>query len=152
MDLNTTIYSFTDLAGSIAHPNFGIFEFGGEGLGIGSIAIAKQADDSNVDISADGAPMISKIAGRVHNITLVCQQTSTVDKFLLKLYDYLKEIAPADQWASSVALLRGLADGVTHEIIGLTFQKKADRSYQAQGQNITWNLIASHVISEPLSS
>lgn len=144
--LTYTTYSFADLAGAVAHPSLGAYTFTGEGTG--SINIAKAGDDSSVEIAADGTPMITKIPGSNGVITIVCQQTSVIHKWLLDAYNYLKYIAPASEWAQMTLLLRNTADGTVHEGTGICFQKKADIPYQAQGQNVTWTLIAGYLFSQ----
>lgn len=144
--LEHTTYSFSDLAGAIGHPSAGAYTFTGEGAG--SVTITKAQDDSAIDVAADGTVMISKLAGHNGVITVVCQQTSTIHKFLLDLYNYLKTVAPTQEWAQITGLFRNTADGTFHEATGICFQKKADIPYQAQGQNVTWNFLAAYIFSQ----
>ena len=45
------------------------------------------------------------------------------------------------------ALLRNVTDGTSHMITGLSFMKVPDKSYQAQGQQLTWVLMAADIQS-----
>ncbi len=144
--LEFTTYSFQELAGAIAHPSLGAYTFTGEGTG--SVNVAKAQDDSAIDIAADGTPMISALAGSNGVITVVCQQTSPIHRWLLAAYNNLKYIAPKSQWAQMTLLLRNTSDGTMHEATGVCFQKKADIPYQAQGQNVTWSLLAGYLFSQ----
>jgi len=142
--MKMSTYSFEDLAGAIAHPQLGAYTFTGEG--IGSINIAMAGDNSAHDVAADGSVMVSKIIRKNGTITIVCQQTSNVHKWLLAAFNALY-IAPPDQWASMGATLRNTTDGTSHVIAGMSFQKIADKPYQAQGQTVTWGMMAAEIES-----
>jgi hypothetical protein len=90
--------------------------------------------------------MVSKQAGNNGQITISCQQTSDVHKWLLGWYNYLV-IAGTEEWAQSSALLRNTADGTSHVITGISPQKVPDKQYQAQGQRVSWVLMAADIQS-----
>lgn len=139
-----TTYSFLDLAGSIAHPTYAPFIFTGKG--IGSVNVGMDTEKTVHDPAADGVIMVSKIAGENGRITIECQQTSDVHKYLLGLYNYLNN-AGTDQWAAMVLALRNTSDGTSHAARGVSFQKVPDKPYQAQGQKISWVLMAAEIIN-----
>jgi structural protein KPP10_ORF10 len=139
-----TTYSFQDLAGAIAHPSLGAYSFTGEG--VGEVTIAMLTDKTAHDLGADGSVMVSKIAGNNGKVSIKCQQTSNVHKWLLAWYNYLL-IAPTNEWAQTAATLRNSADGTSHVVTGMSPTKIADKSYQSQGQQVTWELMAAEIIS-----
>lgn len=137
-----TTYSFLDLSGALAHPLLGAFTFTGEGTG--SINIVMSTEKTAHDVSADGIVMVSKIAGNNGQIQVNCQQTSSVHKWLQNAYN-LVLAAPTNMWAAMSATLRNTSDGTSHLANGMSFSKQADKPYQAQGQRITWTLMAAEI-------
>ena len=139
-----TTYSFLDLAGALAHPQLGVYSFTGEG--VGEVIVSMTTDHSVHDTAADGSIMVSKVAGENGTLTIKCQQTSKLHKWLLAAYNAL-QIAGTDQWAAMGATLRNTADGTSHSIFGISFQKVPDKSYQAHGQQLSWVLMAADIRS-----
>jgi len=138
----TTLYSFSDVSAVISHPAVG--QFVATGVGLGSISITMTTDRSTHDIAADGSVMVSKITGRNGTITLSAQQTSELHKWLLKLYNYLEK-APAREWIGISITLRAPSMQDSIRMTGVSFQKLPDRPYQAQGQQVSWVLMAADV-------
>ena len=139
-----TVYSFLDLSGALAHPDLGAYIFTGEG--IGQLTISMTTDKTSHNIAADGVVMVSKIAGHNGQVQIQCQQTSKVHKWLLAAYNAL-HIADTDAWAQMAATLRNTSDGTSHLATGISFQKIGDKAYQAQGQMVTWVLMAADIQS-----
>lgn len=139
-----TTYSFLDLAGAVAHPDLGAYEFTGEG--VGEVVIAMTTEQTTHDTAADGSVMVSKVAGDNGTVTITCQQTSNVHKWLLAAYNALK-VADVSAWAQMAATLRNVSDGTSHVITGISFQKVPDKSYKAQGQQVSWVLMAANIQS-----
>lgn len=135
-------YSFSDVTMVISHPAVG--QFVATGAGLGSITTIMTADRTTHDVSADGSVMVSKIRARNGSHSISVQQTSDLNKWLLKTYNYL-ETAPTNQWAGMTLLIRSpqMQDLITST--GVSFQKLPDKPYQAQGQQITWNLMAADI-------
>ena len=142
--MNNTTYSFLDLSGAIAHPGVGAYTFTGEG--IGSVVVAMATDKTVHDVAADGSVMISKIAGNNGSISVSCQQTSNIHKWLMAWYNYLM-IADTDEWAQMSILLRNTSDGTSHIASGVSPSKVPDKSYQAKGQMVQWLLMAADIQS-----
>lgn len=138
-------YSFTDLAGALTHPDVGDYIFSGEG--IGEINIEMATEKTAHDVAADGAVMISKIAGENGTIAIQCQQTSPLHKYLLNWYNDIIN-ADASVWAAMSASLRNVVDGTSHFVTGISPQKRAGKVYQKQGQNVTWTLMAADITEE----
>lgn len=137
-----TTYSFADVIMTISHPAIG--QYVATGAGLGSITTTMTTDRTAHDISADGSVMVSKIKGRNGTHAISVQQTSDLNKWLLKLYNYL-ETAPTNQWAGITIVIRSpqMQDLITST--GVSFQKLPDRPYQTQGQQVTWNLMAADI-------
>jgi len=142
--METSTYSFLDLSGAIAHPDLGAYIFTGQG--VGSVTVALANDKSAHDIAADGAVMVSKIAGLTGMITINCQQTSALHKWLLTAFNALY-IAPTDSWAQMTIALRNTSDGTSHVITGASFGKIPDKAYAAQGAQVAWTLMAADIQS-----
>jgi hypothetical protein len=140
----TSTYSFLDLSGAIAQADMGAYTFTGEG--VGEVVVTMATERTAHDTASDGSIMVSKIAGNSGNISITVQQTSDVHKWLLLWYNYLV-IADTSKWASTTAALRNTTDGTSHIITGLSPQKVPDKQYQAQGQRVTWVLMAADIQS-----
>ena len=130
-----TTYSFQDLSGALAHPLLGAYAFTGEGTG--SVQIEMASEVSARDRAADGSIMVSKILGHDGSITITCQQTSPLHKFLMGLYNLLYH-GESSMWAQMAGTLRNVATGTSHLLTGMSFMKAAGTPYQAQGQNVSW--------------
>lgn len=145
--MEVTTYSFTDLAGSISHPTFGAYLF--DGTGIGSVTISKATDRTAHDVAADGSVMVSKIAGNNGTVTIECQQTSAIHKWLLAWFNVLWQL-PTSEWASTSLTLRNSATGTRHIISGVSPQKEPDTPYQSQGQRVSWTLMCAEITNLPI--
>ena len=135
-------YSFQDTDITMQNPAVGNYVFTGDG--IGSVSIAMANDVTTHDLSADGTVMVSKIISRNGSINLALQQTSGGHRWLIKLMNFLKN-APASNWADTVMVIRSKSTGETITCYGVSPQKTPDRSYQAQGQQITWALMSAEI-------
>lgn len=135
-------YSFSDVTMVISHPAVG--QFVATGAGLGSITTIMTTDRTTHEISADGSVMVSKIKARNGSHSISVQQTSDLNRWLLKLYNYL-ETAATNQWAGITIVIRSpqMQDLITST--GVSFQKLPDKPYQAQGQQVTWNLLAADI-------
>jgi hypothetical protein len=134
-----TTYAFEDLHTTIAHPANG--QISVQGAGIGTITFAMANDVSAHDVAADGSVMTSKIKSGNGTIAIACQQTSDLHRWLLRLYNYL-DSAPSREWAGIGVLSSSPDMQVQHTGEHVSIQKKADKPYQQQGQQVTWTLMA----------
>lgn len=138
-------YSFEDVSIVISHPSMGQLIINGEG--IGSITTSMATEKTAHDVAADGSVMISKIAGENGTIALTMQQTSPAHKWMRNWYNHIRT-ADASEWASGKITVRS---PVMQDLIrakNVSPQKRADRVYQAQGQLVTWNLMAGQIVEE----
>ncbi len=134
-------YSFKDVNFVISHPSVGQFPVNGQG--IGTITISMATDRTAHSVAADGRVMPSLVAGRNGTIAVTIQQTSGLHHWLIGWANYL-ENNPGQFADSSLTLHTAMmGDAVTCQ--GVTHQKIGDRSWQAQGQLVTWNLMATDV-------
>lgn len=138
-------YSFEDVTCSFEHPGVGAAS--STGAGVGSISIAMANDKTTHDVAADGVVMISKIAGSNGTVSLSVQQTSQIHKYFMKWYNYVTT-APASEWAKMTITIKSNNLGDSTVCVGVSPQKLADRPYQAQGQQVTWNLMSAEITQQ----
>lgn len=151
MSAIATVYSFKDLTGSLTNPTFGVaFLLQGGNIGIGQITIVMNTERTTHDVAADGTVMPSYVAGDNGELNIEMQQTSQLHHELLSLYNLCVSAANGGDvsgWASTALSIRTILDGSTHTCNGVSFAKIPDKPYQAQGQKITWRLMAANVIN-----
>lgn len=144
-------YSFKDLVGALTNGLFGIsYSITGGNVGVGSVTITMATERTTHDTAADGVVMPSYIAGDSGEVSIEVQQTSNLHHQLLLLYNLCVTAAEAGDvggWAASVLSFRTIIDGSTHICGGVSFAKVPDKPYQAQGQKITWRLMAANIIN-----
>ena len=110
--------------------------------------MSMHTDRTVMDTASDGTIMPSYIAGDSGDIAIEVQQTSILHQLLLGLYNLLKIAADAgdvSNWAASALSLRNVVDGSQHILTGVAFSKIPNKVYTAQGQKITWTLMAANV-------
>lgn len=135
---NVSTYSFTDVNATISHPAYGSYSVQGEG--IGDMTISKTTDRSSHDVAADGAIMISKIAGNNGNVTINAQQTSSLHEFLQGLFNYCWQ-ADTSEWAQISMTIEAPKMGKTYYCTGGAFVKEPDEPFQSQGQRVQWGIL-----------
>jgi Bacteriophage KPP10, Structural protein ORF10 len=138
-------YSFKGLAGAMAHPSLGAFIF--TGLGIGSINVTKTGENTAHSVAADGVAMVSHVINKTGMLAIQCQQNSDVDQWLRWAFNLLDNTNPETDWALMVIELIDSVGQKSTTATGVSFQKAADLPYQAQGQMVTWNLMAASVVT-----
>ena len=116
-----TVYSFLDLSGVISHPAVGTsYTFTGQG--VGRVVVSMEEDKTFHEIGVDGTVILGKIPGGAGKLTIECQQTSNIHKWLLYVYQFLIK-ADAKEWGRMAAYLRNLNDGTTHTLRGLSYER-----------------------------
>jgi hypothetical protein len=140
----TTTYSFSDLSGAIAHEKLGAYSFNGQG--VGNVTVSMATVRTVHDVAADGSIMVSKMAGDNGTISISCQQTSDIHKWLLWAYNDLIN-QDTSEWAKMAATLRNVSDGTSHIATGISFSKIPDKAYAAQGAQVVWTLMAADIQS-----
>lgn len=140
--MSFSTYSFEDVTCSLQHPGVGAAST--TGAGMGSISVAMANDKTEHDVAADGSVMITKKPGKNGTIAIDMQQTSALHKYLLKWYNYV-EVSNSSEFAKMNITIKSKNLGDVTVCTGVTPQKLADRPYQAQGQHVTWNLMAAEI-------
>ena len=143
---SSTTYSFADVDVTFTHPAVGVHQVNGEGLG--SITITMSTDKTAHDVAADGSVMISKIAGENGTIAMNIQQTSSFHKWLLGWYNFIN-LSEGASWAAASIIIRDKVNGTTITALDVSPQKRADKGYQAQGQQVQWNMMAGNITEVP---
>jgi hypothetical protein len=137
--MSVTTYSFQDNNVSFNHP-FG--NASSSGAGIGTISVAMTQTKTTHDVAADGSVMISKIEGDNGTIAITIQQTSQLHKYLKNWYNYINTSTDTSQWASMAININNKSLGDSVVATNVSPQKLPDQPYQAQGQMVTWTLMA----------
>lgn len=140
-----TTYSFLDSVIVITHPSLSI-PITVTGEGAGSVTVTMRDDRTAMDVAADGAVMVSKMAGNTGSVSIVVQQTSLVHKKLLALFNQLVIAAPS-LWAQATMTIKNITDGTGHLCTGIAFGKVPDKTYTKQGGSVTWTIMAADVQS-----
>lgn len=135
-------YSFQDIDISLNHPAIGSYSAAGEG--VGDVTISYANDNTVHDVAADGAVMVTKILAHNGTLTINAQQTSAINDWLLRWYKYVRSAETA-QWARATITVRDRTNGSVIVCNGVSPQKSADKSYQAQGQRWSWGLMAADI-------
>jgi hypothetical protein len=133
------IYSFSDASLVLQHPLLRTITLVGTGIGTATLNMA--GDRTAHDVGADGRVMVSKIKDRRATLGLQIQQDSEANQNLLRWYIYL-ENAPSSEWAQITGVLKIPGSAELYTLTRMAFQKLPDRSFAAQGQQQTWNLLA----------
>lgn len=142
-----TTYSFKDSSGAFTHPLAGAFVFAGQ-IGLSQLHVAMLTEKSAHDVAGDGTVMVSAIAGDNGNVAIEVQQTSALHAFLLAWYNLIKTAllaGDATDWATAAITIRNTVDGSSHVCTGVSPSKIPDKVYAAQGQRITWTLMAADI-------
>ncbi|KKQ88300.1 MAG: hypothetical protein UT13_C0002G0009 [Candidatus Pacebacteria bacterium GW2011_GWF2_38_9] len=137
-----TTYSFQDVNIIFNHPSVGQYIMNGQG--IGSLSVSKAQTKTVHDIAADGNIMVSRIPGENGSVSITMQQISDFHAWLQKYYNYVS-VAGASEWTRATIELISRGTTETMHISGVSPEKAADRPYQAQGQNVTWNFMATTI-------
>lgn len=135
-----TTYSFKDLIGAFTHPLAGAYILSGN-IGLGQVTVSMVTEKTSTDISADGTPMISYIAGDNGTVTLECQQTSNLNSFMLGWFNAVNVSAKGgdvSNWANAALTLRNATTGTSHICTGGAPAKVPDKTYAAQGGKVNW--------------
>lgn len=140
-------YSFKDLSGAFAHPLAGVFQLYGQ-IGTSQIAFDNSTERSAHHVAADGNVMVSFIDGDNGNVVIETQQTSRWHLFLLNWFNLIKTASQngdTSNWATATMSFRSISDGTYHTLKGVSPAKIPNKTYAAQGQNVTWTLMAADI-------
>jgi len=132
-------YAFEDFSAIITHKAMGQLTL--QGSGIGTITFTMANDVSSHDVAADGSVMTSKIKASNGTVAIAVQQTSDANAWFTRLYNYLVT-ASSKEWAGISLMGTSAVMQVTHTGSNMSFQKRSDKPYQQQGQQVTWTFLA----------
>lgn len=135
-------YSFEDVTCSLQHD--GVGSESSTGAGVGSITTTMTTERTVHDVAADGIVMITKVPGKNGLVAIAMQQNSDLNKWLLKWYNYV-DTADSSEWAGMTITIKSKNLGDVTTCTQVSPQKLPDRPYQAQGQHVTWNLMAAKI-------
>jgi hypothetical protein len=138
-------YSFRNVSGSFTNPLLSQpIVFAGQ-IGMGAFHVAMANTRTVHNRAADGTIMPSYVAGNDGTVSIEMQQTSILHQLFLNLYNSLivaAEGGDPSNWAASGMTLRNPPPlGNQHVLTGISFEKRPDKPYQAQGSNVTWTLM-----------
>jgi hypothetical protein len=145
----STTYSYKDLSGAITSILAGAFTFAGY-IGAGKITVEYITEHGILETAADGTVLPAFVAGKAGRITIECQQTSAIHKWLLFWHNvHVTSCNAGDitHWASTAMLLRNTLDGTSHEALGVFPTKIPDKAYAANPTMITWTLLCANLNS-----
>lgn len=144
-------YSFKSLTGVLTNPTFGVtIPLTGGNIGVGSFTIRMTMTRTTQDVAADGTVMPSYVAGDNGEVDVQVQETSAIHSQLLALYNQAVRAANNDDvsgWADTQISFTFLIDGSIHTLTGVSFDKIPDKPYEAQGQKMTWKLLAANIVN-----
>lgn len=144
-------YSFKSLTGVLTNPVFGVtIPLTGGNIGVGSITIRMTMTRTTHDVAADGTVMPSYVAGDNGEVDIQVQETSAIHAELLGLYNQCVLFADNEDvsgWAANAISFTLLIDGSIHTLTGVSFDKIPDKPYEANGQKMTWKLLAANIIN-----
>jgi Protein of unknown function (DUF3277) len=145
--LAPSTYSFKDVAGSFTHPIAGVFIFAGQ-IGSGQFIVKNAAERRADDVAADGTVMISYISNETGSVDIEVQQNSPLHDFLVNWANIVfvaAENGNLSTFASAAVAINSTLDGSAHVLTGVSPTKIPDKTYAAQGQKLTWTLMAAQV-------
>ncbi len=144
-------YSFKALVGVLVNPWFATtVPLTGGNIGAGQFTIRMAQERTYHDVAADGTVMVTYAAGNNGEVDIEVQESSLLHQELLSLYNLAVLAADNDDvtgWAATTISFRMLTDGSQHILNGVSFKKIPDKPYQAQGQKITWSLMAADIVN-----
>ena len=145
-------YSFKALTGVLINPVLGAaIQLSGGNIGNGNLTVEMATERTTHQVGNDGTIMPSYKAGDNGTITIEMQQTSSLHHSLVALFNSLKTSADSgdvSNWASTTISLRTTNDGSGHLCKGVSFQKIPPKPYAADGQNVTWVLMAASITNQ----
>lgn len=140
-----TTYSFLDSVLVITHP-LAVTPIVITGEGANSVTVSMTSNRTEMNVAADGAVMVSKIADNTGSFEIEVQQTSEAHKKLLNLFNIVWN-ADTGSWATGVLTIRNNSDQTGHIGTGVAFTKMGDKAYTKSGATVRWSLAAANIAS-----
>lgn len=139
----TKVYSFSDTILTLSHPSLG--QLSTNGMGMGEISVQMRTDRSQIDVAADGTPVVSKIKDQTGTMTLSVQQISDLHTSLKRWFNYL-ENAEASEWSLIKAVLTSKQTGEQDIMTGGSITKHPDKTFASTAGNITWSFLFANIV------
>ncbi|WP_333813306.1 phage protein [Muricomes intestini] len=137
---DSTSYSFNDVICTIQNPLAGQKVITGEG--IGSISTTYTDDNTQSDLGADGAVMVSKVVSHRGQIVIEVQQTSSANKWLHNLANLL-DSANVSKWLStSIRITEKFSNGLLKSASRAALVKRPDTKDEQQGGKVSWTFMS----------
>lgn len=145
--INTT-YSFADYVTVFNHTAAGQYIAADNVLntsgGIGGITVSMENDQTKHIIGVDGRTLVQKIITTNGTATVTTQQTSGLNTWLTKLWNYVVTADPV-QWAGLTIQLINTQTQATTFLTDVSIKKVPDQQLQAQGQPVSWGLMFGNI-------
>jgi hypothetical protein len=149
MSFIPNVYSLSSIVGIFSHPLVGGFSFAGE-IGVGSISFEKTTTRTVLDVAGDGAIMTSALPGNNGLVRIDIQQVSPFQGYLTAWVNALyaaQSLGDVSTWALGTLNFTSIVDGSVHIAVGVSPTKEPVWAYGAQGQHLTWELLAADLVS-----
>lgn len=143
-------YAYKSVVGSFIDPDVGTYTFQGQ-IGIKHVMVSNTVDRGVIDTAADGAQMVSYIAGANGGIQFEMQQTSDLHEFFTNWANTKFTNADngnAANFAAAAIKLKDLLSGQSKTLTGVFPVKIPDVPYGERGASVTWQLLAALVVSQ----
>lgn len=143
-------YAYRNVVGSFTDPDVGVYIFQGQ-VGVKHLMISNTMDRGVIDIAADGAAMVSYIAGANGGVQIEMQQTSSLHQFFTNWANTKFTNADngnADNFAAAAMCVTDLLTLETKTLTGVFPVKIPDVPYGDRGATVTWQLLAANVVSQ----
>lgn len=143
-------YAYKSIVGSFTDPDVGVYLFQGQ-IGIKHLMISNTMDRGVIDIAADGAAMVSYIAGANGGMQIETQQTSSLHQFLTNWANVKftnMDNGNGKNFAAAAAKVQDLLTGESKTLTGVFPVKIPDVPYGDRGASVTWQLLAANVVSQ----
>lgn len=150
MSFNT--YSFQDVIVAFNSPDV-VGAATTTGAGVGSISVDMTTERTTQEVAADGTVMISKVLGENGTLSLVLQQVSELNRYLLGWYNYINDPNNAiASWADMVIDIKS-PNLLNHiHCTGVSPQKLPTKPFGAQGASITWTFMCAQIVQDSIVS
>lgn len=135
-------YSFEDTSLSIAHPDVGTYSLYGAGLG--NVTVSRTNNITTHNVSSDLSVLVSRTAKKNGTIRIDVLQSSEANDYLNKFCKYL-ETCDIGSFALGVMVINSESTGEQWACTGVTHEKMPDRSYQSEGQMVTYTFMAAEI-------
>ena len=149
------VYAFQDVDAVLSHPAMGqlVLSGSGEEKGVGQLLFSFANDKTVHDNAADGRTMTSKIHVKNGTCSIEVQQISEAQEWLERWDNYVSsKSTPSNEYNQLTLTMRHATTGETINCEGGAPQKTPDKTYQAQGQRVTWPILFEEMIYEPGAS